>query len=153
MGGEAAPIPQPVVFSCRAIPLHQSLRAAAWFDCRVRQVVVMGDHACFVDEVVGRGRDAKAPPLVYDRGRLHGLGQPVAPTPWSTLDRGDLIAGWQPCQPGSMGSPWRGRHLAFCPFGSWFACCLRRCVTPPRRRLSSGLPIRAIIATRAMKRM
>ena len=69
-------------------------RAAAWFDCRVRQVVTMGDHACFVGEVVGCGRDAEAPPLVYYRGRFHGLGPPAAPAPWSTLDRSDLIADW-----------------------------------------------------------
>ena len=68
--------------------------AAAWFDCRVRQVVEMGDHACFVGEVVECGRDPDAPPLLYYRGRFHGLGPPVAPTPWSTLDRSDLIADW-----------------------------------------------------------
>jgi flavin reductase (DIM6/NTAB) family NADH-FMN oxidoreductase RutF len=69
-------------------------RAAAWFDCRVRQVVEMGDHACFVGEVIECGRDPDAPPLLYYRGRFHGLGPPVAPTPWSTLDRSDLIADW-----------------------------------------------------------
>ncbi len=69
-------------------------RAAAWFDCRLHQVVTIGDHTCFVGEVVGCGRDADVPPLVYYRGRLHGLGQPVAPVLWSTLDRSDLIADW-----------------------------------------------------------
>jgi flavin reductase (DIM6/NTAB) family NADH-FMN oxidoreductase RutF len=69
-------------------------RAAAWFDCRVRQVVTMGDHSCFVGEVVGGGRDLDARPLLYYRGRFHGLGAPAAPTPWSTLDRSDLIADW-----------------------------------------------------------
>ena len=69
-------------------------RAAAWFDCRVRQVVAMGDHSCFVGEVVGCGRDPDVPPLLYYRGRFHGLGPEVAPTPWSTLDRSDLIADW-----------------------------------------------------------
>ncbi len=68
--------------------------AAAWFDCRVRQVVEMGDHACFLGEVVACGRDPDAAPLLYYRGRFHGLGPPVAPTPWSTLDRSDLIADW-----------------------------------------------------------
>ena len=68
--------------------------AAAWFDCRVCQVVEMGDHGCFVGEVVGCGRDPDAPPLLYYRGRFHGLGPPVAPAPWSTLDRSDLIADW-----------------------------------------------------------
>ena len=69
-------------------------QAATWFDCRVRQVVTMGDHSCFVGEVVGCGRDPDAPPLLYYRGRFHGLGAPAAPTPWSTLDRSDLIADW-----------------------------------------------------------
>ena len=69
-------------------------QAATWFDCRVRQVVTMGDHSCFVGEVVGCGRDPNAPPLLYYRGRFHGLGAPAAPTPWSTLDRSDLIADW-----------------------------------------------------------
>jgi flavin reductase (DIM6/NTAB) family NADH-FMN oxidoreductase RutF len=69
-------------------------QAAAWFDCRVRQVVSMGDHDCFVGEVVACGRDPDAPPLLYYRGRFHGLGPAVAPAPWSTLDRSDLIADW-----------------------------------------------------------
>jgi flavin reductase (DIM6/NTAB) family NADH-FMN oxidoreductase RutF len=69
-------------------------QAAAWFDCRVNQVVTMGDHSCFVGEVVGCDRDPAAPPLLYYRGRFHGLGPPVAPTPWSALDRTDLIADW-----------------------------------------------------------
>jgi flavin reductase (DIM6/NTAB) family NADH-FMN oxidoreductase RutF len=69
-------------------------RAAAWFACRVREVVVTGDHACFVGEVVECGRDPDAPPLIYYRGRFHGLGHPVAPSPWATLDRSDLAADW-----------------------------------------------------------
>ena len=69
-------------------------QATAWFDCRVRQVVTMGDHSCFVGEVVGCGRDPDAPPLLYYRGRFHGMGAPVAPPPWSTPDRSDLIADW-----------------------------------------------------------
>jgi flavin reductase (DIM6/NTAB) family NADH-FMN oxidoreductase RutF len=69
-------------------------RAAAWFDCRVHQVVTMGDHGCFVGEVVECGRDPDSPPLLYYRGRFHGVGAPVAPAHWSTLDRSDLIADW-----------------------------------------------------------
>ena len=69
-------------------------QAAAWFDCRVNQVVTMGDHSCFLGEVIGCGRDPDVPPLLYYRGRFHGLGPPVAPTPWATLDRSDLIADW-----------------------------------------------------------
>lgn len=69
-------------------------RAAVWFDCRVSQVVEMGDHTCFVGEVVACGRDPDTPPLLYYRGRFHGLGPPVAPTPWAALDRSDLIADW-----------------------------------------------------------
>lgn len=70
------------------------VQAAACFDCRVHQVVTMGDHGCFVGEVVGCGRDPDAPPLLYYRGRFHGLGPPVAPAPWSPLDRIDLVADW-----------------------------------------------------------
>jgi flavin reductase (DIM6/NTAB) family NADH-FMN oxidoreductase RutF len=69
-------------------------RAAAWFDCRVRQVVAMGDHSCFVGEVVECGRDPDALPLLYYRGRFHGMGAPVAPSLWSTPDRSDLVADW-----------------------------------------------------------
>ena len=69
-------------------------QAAAWFDCRVNQIVTMGDHSCFLGEVIGCGRDPDVPPLLYYRGRFHGLGPPVAPTPWATLDRSDLIADW-----------------------------------------------------------
>jgi flavin reductase (DIM6/NTAB) family NADH-FMN oxidoreductase RutF len=68
--------------------------AAAWFDCRVRQVVEMGDHACFVGEVIDCGRDPDAPPLLYYRGRFHSLGPQAAPAPWSPLDRVDLVADW-----------------------------------------------------------
>lgn len=69
-------------------------RASTWFDCRVCQVVAMGDHSCFVGEVIGCGRDPDATPLLYYRGRFHSIGAPVAPTPWSTFDRSDLIADW-----------------------------------------------------------
>ena len=74
-------------------PPHLS-GAAAWLHCRLHRVIEMGDHACFVGEVVAGGRDPEAPPLLYYRGRFHGLGQPVAPAPWSTLDRADLTAEW-----------------------------------------------------------
>jgi len=69
-------------------------RAAAWFDCRLREVVPTGDHACFVGAVVASGRDLDATPLLYHRGRFHGLGWPVAPARWSALDRSDLAADW-----------------------------------------------------------
>jgi flavin reductase (DIM6/NTAB) family NADH-FMN oxidoreductase RutF len=69
-------------------------QAAAWFDCHVSQIAVMGDHSCFVGEVVGCGRDPDAPPLLYYRGRFHSMGAPVAPPPWSAPDRSDLIADW-----------------------------------------------------------
>lgn len=69
-------------------------RAAAWFDCRLHQSVPMGDHTCFVGEVIACDRDPAAAPLLYYRGRFHGLGPPVAPATWSTLDRHDLTADW-----------------------------------------------------------
>ncbi len=69
-------------------------QAAAWFDCLVSQVVTIGDHGCFVGEVIRCGRDPDVPPLLYYRGRFHSLGPPVAPTPWSPLDRIDLVADW-----------------------------------------------------------
>ena len=75
-----------------ALPLLAN--AAAWFDCRVRQIVPVGDHACVVGEVAACGRDPRAPPLLYHRGRFHGLGGPAAPAPWSTLARADLGAEW-----------------------------------------------------------
>jgi flavin reductase (DIM6/NTAB) family NADH-FMN oxidoreductase RutF len=83
-----------VEFRRREIDPPVLVQAAAWFDCHVRQVVTMGDHSCFVGEVVGCGRDPDAPPLLYYRGRFHSMGGPVAPTPWSTFDRSDLIADW-----------------------------------------------------------
>jgi flavin reductase (DIM6/NTAB) family NADH-FMN oxidoreductase RutF len=69
-------------------------QAAAWFDCRLHQRVPMGDHTCFVGRVVACERDSAASPLLYHRGRFHGLGQPAAPAAWSTLDRDDLTADW-----------------------------------------------------------
>ena len=69
-------------------------QAVAWLDCAVVQVVPMGDHGCFVGEVLAMARDPAARPLVYYRGRLHQLGPPAAPPAWSTLDRTDLAADW-----------------------------------------------------------
>ena len=69
-------------------------QALAWLDCRVVQVVPMGDHGCFVAEVLALGRDPEAEPLVYYRGRFHALGRPAAPAPWATFERSDLTADW-----------------------------------------------------------
>jgi flavin reductase (DIM6/NTAB) family NADH-FMN oxidoreductase RutF len=68
--------------------------AAAWFGCRLDQAWPVGDHTCFVGEVIACGRDPGAAPLLYHRGRLHGLGAPVAPSRWSRLERHDLTADW-----------------------------------------------------------
>ena len=69
-------------------------QALAWLDCRVDQVVPMGDHACFVARVLALGRDPEGEPLIYYRGRFHGLGRPTAPAPWASLERSDLTADW-----------------------------------------------------------
>lgn len=69
-------------------------QAVAWFDCRVVRALPIGDHGCFVGEVLALGRDPEAEPLLYYRGRFHALGPPAAPAPWSALERSDLTADW-----------------------------------------------------------
>ncbi len=68
--------------------------AAAWFACRVHDVVPMGDHAGIVGEVTDCARDPDAAPLLAHRGRLHGLGRPVQPPAWMTPADADLAAAW-----------------------------------------------------------
>jgi flavin reductase (DIM6/NTAB) family NADH-FMN oxidoreductase RutF len=68
--------------------------ANAWLDCRVDRNLPIGDHTCFVADVLAAGRDPEAEPLIYYRGRFHGLGGPVAPAPWAPLERSDLTADW-----------------------------------------------------------
>ena len=68
--------------------------AVAWLDCAVGQVVPMGDHGCFVGDVLTMDRRPGAEPLVYYRGRFHRLGRAVAPAPWLVLDEDDLVADW-----------------------------------------------------------
>ncbi len=69
-------------------------RAVAWFDCAQREILSLGDHICFVGEVLEMERDGSAQPLLYYRGRFHRLGPPAAPPRWSTIDRTDLAADW-----------------------------------------------------------
>lgn len=68
--------------------------AAVWFDCRVRQIVPLGDHDLVVGEIAACGRDLAARPLLHHRGRFHGLGPLVAPAEWVLPERGDLVANW-----------------------------------------------------------
>ncbi|MDQ4099995.1 MAG: flavin reductase family protein [Chloroflexota bacterium] len=69
-------------------------QAVAWFDCAQREILPLGDHLCFVGEVLAMERDGSAQPLLYYRGRFHRLGPPAAPPRWSTIDRTDLAADW-----------------------------------------------------------
>lgn len=68
--------------------------AIAWADCRLTRTVPIGDHACFIGEVIELDRRADASPLVYHRGRLRGLGPAVAPVSWLEAEGIDLAAAW-----------------------------------------------------------
>lgn len=76
--------PAPPVLGC----------AVAWADCAVTQVVPVGDHHCYVGEVLAMDRDPAAAPLIYYRGRFRTLGPAIAPTDWLNVDDADLAATW-----------------------------------------------------------
>ena len=76
--------PAPPAFAC----------AVAWVDCAVVQSIPIGDHRCFVSEVLDADRDAGAPPLIYYRGRFRRLGTAVAPAGWVRPGIVDLAAVW-----------------------------------------------------------
>ena len=67
--------------------------AMAWADCAVVQIIDIGDHRCYVGEVMDLGRDGAAP-LVYYRGRFRALGPAIAPATWSLVDAADLANTW-----------------------------------------------------------
>ncbi len=69
-------------------------RAIAWLDCALSQHVPLGDHGCFVGQVLALGRRPDAEPLLAYRGRFHHLGAPLAPAPWTVYDAADLVAHW-----------------------------------------------------------
>lgn len=66
--------------------------ALAWLNCRLVQLVPMGDHGYFLAEVVALARQQEGEPLLYCRGRFHTLGGPAAPASWAPLERSDLAA-------------------------------------------------------------
>ncbi len=68
--------------------------AIAWADCRVARTIPVGDHACYVGEVLDLDRRVEGEPLVYFRGRLRGLGPVVAPVAWLETDEVHLAATW-----------------------------------------------------------
>lgn len=68
--------------------------AIAWAECRLTRAIAIGDHVCYVGDVLDLARRAEAPPLVSYRGRLRGLGPSVAPVDWLEAEEGDLAAAW-----------------------------------------------------------
>lgn len=68
--------------------------AIAWIDCKVSQIVPVGDHSCFVGLVTAMERRPTAEPLVYYRGRFFQLGPAVAPGQWFIPDADDLTTIW-----------------------------------------------------------
>jgi flavin reductase (DIM6/NTAB) family NADH-FMN oxidoreductase RutF len=83
------------------LPLHRRDPAPpvfpggiAWADCAVVQSVPMGDHHCFVGEVLEMEAGAADTPLAHYRGRLRALGPAVAPATWTTIDELDLTGVW-----------------------------------------------------------
>jgi flavin reductase (DIM6/NTAB) family NADH-FMN oxidoreductase RutF len=70
--------------------------AVTWVDCEVVQTVSIGDHRCYIGEVLDLNLqgDNAAAPLVYYRGRFRGLGAAVAPAAWMSVAAADLAAAW-----------------------------------------------------------
>ncbi|MGH2616161.1 MAG: flavin reductase family protein, partial [Thermomicrobiales bacterium] len=58
------------------------------------QTIPIGDHRCYIGEVLDLDRSDAAAPLVYYRGRFRGLGPAIAPAPWVIIDTADLTAVW-----------------------------------------------------------
>jgi flavin reductase (DIM6/NTAB) family NADH-FMN oxidoreductase RutF len=50
------------------------LDSPSWLECRLREVVPIGDHTMVVGEVVGLGVQERRPPLIFLRGGFHTLG-------------------------------------------------------------------------------
>lgn len=63
---------------------------AAWFDCRLQQLMTLGDHDIAVGRVVAFHRDA-ARPLGYHAGRFVEVGAPVRLAAIVTHDAGVLL--------------------------------------------------------------
>jgi flavin reductase (DIM6/NTAB) family NADH-FMN oxidoreductase RutF len=68
--------------------------AIAWAECATVQTIPLGDHLCYIGQVLELDRHDGMAPLVYYRGRLRGLGTAVAPAAWAASDAADLAAGW-----------------------------------------------------------
>jgi flavin reductase (DIM6/NTAB) family NADH-FMN oxidoreductase RutF len=68
--------------------------AVAWADCAVVQTIPIGDHSCFVGEVLESARRDGEAPLAYYRGRFRALGTSVAPAAWTAVEAADLTAVW-----------------------------------------------------------
>jgi flavin reductase (DIM6/NTAB) family NADH-FMN oxidoreductase RutF len=68
--------------------------AVAWADCAVVQRIPIGDHCCFVGEVLEAMARDEAAPLAYSRGRFRALGGAVAPAAWTAVDAADLTTIW-----------------------------------------------------------
>jgi flavin reductase (DIM6/NTAB) family NADH-FMN oxidoreductase RutF len=66
----------------------------AWADCAVVQSFPIGDHHCFIGEVLEMESGESDSPLAYYRGRLRALGPAVAPASWTTVDELDLTGAW-----------------------------------------------------------
>ncbi len=69
-------------------------RAIAWADCAVVSAIPIGDHRCFIGEVLHLDRDTAAAPRAYHRGRFHALGPAAAPAPRATFTESELQAVW-----------------------------------------------------------
>jgi flavin reductase (DIM6/NTAB) family NADH-FMN oxidoreductase RutF len=67
--------------------------AVAWADCTVAHVIPIGDHRCYVGEVLDSTRHGGAP-LTYYRGRFRALGPALTPATWLDLDLSDLTMTW-----------------------------------------------------------
>lgn len=70
------------------------LGAVAWADCAVVQTIPIGDHTCFVGEVLESASQDGTAPLAYYRGRFRALGTAVAPAAWTTVEATDLTTAW-----------------------------------------------------------
>lgn len=68
--------------------------AIAWVDCEVVGQWPVGDHSCFVGQVLALGRQPGRDPLLHYRGRFHRLAATQPRVPLPPADPSELAVSW-----------------------------------------------------------
>lgn len=68
--------------------------AIVWAVCRVTRAIEVGDHRCYLGDILTAHRHDEAAPLAYYRGRFHEMGAALAPANWDMDGSADPAAHW-----------------------------------------------------------